>query len=226
MTATTRERPILFSGPMVRATLDGRKTVTRRVIGWKPFDVWIDGEGWRKHDLDGCDQIGPISGSTRWGIGRDGKMRGDARGPAGEVGDHLWVRETWAIRGHDGSEDGTVSINRAIVAYQANGDEAWRWICDRDPEDDCEQFERPTDRWVPSIHMPRWASRLTLEVVSVRAERLHEITDDDALAEGVADREAFAALWDSINGERPGCAWSDDPWVWRIEFRRVEVPRG
>ena len=71
------------------------------------------------------------------------------------------------------------------------------------------------------------SSRLTLDVVSVRAERLEEISDADALLEGVESRDAFMALWESINGERPGCSWEDNPWVWRVEFRRVEeVSRG
>lgn len=114
----------------------------------------------------------------------------------------------------------------APLAYDADGP-ATLWLD--------EVWEGWSNRARPSIHMPRWASRLTLEVVDVRAERLHAVTDDDALAEGVDRTNAsipgyartrFARLWDSINGERPGCAWSDDPWVWRIEFRRVEVARG
>ena len=93
-------------------------------------------------------------------------------------------------------------------------------------------------RWVPSIFMPRWASRLTLRVTDVRVERVQEISGEDVLAEGVQMRHiekweewlhrddaavvAFGELWDSINGKRPGCAWGDDPWVWAVTFERID----
>lgn len=197
-----KERPILFSGPMVRAILDGRKTQTRRVmrVGWHP-----------SHGLDGC--------------------------PYGKPSDRMWVRETWA----------GVRVGRyAPIFYRAScaGDE-----CDFvDPRDDSISRVKIA-KWRPSIYMPREASRITLEVIEVRAQRLHEISDSDARAEGVVpgriaadedgperigyvlgdddggcvlyptEGDAFAVGWDTLNGER--APWSSNPWVWAITFRRA-----
>ena len=176
-------RPILFGGPTVRAILDGRKTVTRRVVA----------------------------------------LRTSKRCPYGAPGGRLWVREAWAVAPEldDYSPSHLASLPdlSRVVCYRADGENI---------------LGADLGRWRSSIHMPWWASRLDLEVVDVRPERLHDITDEDALAEGVdwgettpapggpcAPAEAFARLWDEINGKRPGCAWRDDPWVWRVAFRRV-----
>lgn len=181
-----KERPILFSGEMVRAILDGRKTQTRRVV----------------------------------------KQRGDCSGsveqcPYGQPGERLWVRETWATEGTD--ETSTLPL---------------QFKADRSDWPKC-------SKWRPSIHMPRWASRITLEIESVRVERLQKITEEDAKAEGTRDdalvhyyceegtdddpignhrcnwRYAFSRLWESINAKR-GFGWDANPWVWVITFRRVE----
>lgn len=165
------ERPILFSAPMVRAVLAGRKSQTRRVIRL-PFS-----RGW----------LGPC--------------------PYGIPGHSLWVKETWA-RHPDG--DG--------VVYRAT-DPGW---------DDEGQI-----KWRPSIYMPRTASRITLETTGVRAERLQDISERDAMSEGVerdgagwrnyyhvAARDSFASLWDSINGKR--APWASNPWVWVVTFARKE----
>ncbi len=223
-----RERPILFSGAMVRAILDGRKTQTRRLLNVPPppgTTQLLTGIE-REHD--------------RWWPtdGRD--YTGDAiRCPYGAPGDRLWVRETFAAAGQ-------------LVAYDADG---WRGaVCDdgaggrlRIPHgfvstthDDAIRrgnaeklgarfgLQRFGGRWRPSIHMPRWASRLTLEITGVRVQRLQDITEEDAIAEGVrlapdqfapSAVSAFAFLWDEINADR--APWASNPWVWAISFRRL-----
>jgi hypothetical protein len=188
-----RERPILFSGPMVRAILEGKKTQTRRVMRPQP-DIrnwrWT-GERWEKY--------------LGYPLGHDVPL-----GPYGAVGDRLWVRETWMAE-HFPSAPGEVYYH-----YRADNTGAGSgWTAAK--------------MWKPSIHMPRKASRLTLEVTDVRVEQLQSISEMDARAEGMelpADsprnfRRVFAALWDEINGKRPGCTWADNPWVWAVTFERV-----
>lgn len=163
-----KERPIIFSGEMVRAILAGRKTQTRRVI--KPQPVIQDGVAFFKTGQ---------------------------RCPYGQIGDRMWVREAW-IR------------NSGVPAYRAD-DPSW---------------PGETPKWKPSIHMPRWASRITLEIVNVRVERLQDITVGDAWAEGCPNSDVnvipdwFIPLWAGINAAR-GNGWDDNPWVWAIEFKRV-----
>jgi hypothetical protein len=214
------ERPILFSGAMVRAILDGRKTQTRRVVKLVGSDVIeerVVGSGEATSEVSW-----PFD--TTWADGDDGSPWYAC--PYGEPGDRLWVRETWA---HDGS--------KAPPLYRAS------WQCKRDyPGVPC---EHGPDRWRPSIHMPRWASRITLEVTGVRVERLQAISEADAIAEGVerADvvinghnegtryrdytgpndpsewfnsaRASFRSLWECINGPD---SWEVNPWVWCVEF--------
>lgn len=148
----------------------------------------------------------------------------------GVVGDRLWVRERWAA--HWMYDDVKATNARSQYPddnrwYQADGPDA--------PGSQGCPSEGRRGRWRPSIHMPRWASRLTLEIASVRVERVQSITEADARAEGcrvtyggplgtavVADaRDQFRGLWDEINGARSGCSWADDPWVFAISFRRL-----
>jgi hypothetical protein len=227
-----RERPILFSAPMVRAILAGTKTVTRRIVK-------------RPGDLDMQEsKLGPPQ-STKVGVGGyggvvfgDGVGRGTVtipvRCPYGSPGDRLWVREMHAqfVVG-----EGLERPVPECVAYRAT--------CDDDGSFDYvngrgEHMRLKVTKWTPSIHMPRWASRITLDVVSVRVERLHEITEDDARREGVeplpferklypskhaasvtewSHRAAFQLLWESINGAG---SWRSNPWVWRVEFQRKD----
>ncbi|MDX7275307.1 morphogenetic protein [Serratia marcescens] len=194
-----KERPVIFNGEMVHAILDGRKTQTRRVINPQPTLSERTGFNWN---------------GAAYGIGstyRD-TVRNFANCfkvcPFGQVGDRLWVRETWAPESID-AEDGSYSPDYRATA---NG--------------------QPLDgRWTPSIHMPRWASRILLEITGVRVERLNDISDGDAIREGcsAADMKSgdcvsdvFARLWSSIYGEE---SWRANPWVWVIEFRRVEVEK-
>ena len=211
------EKPILFSAPMVRATLEGRKSQTRRIIKPQP-DAVLDGEPY-------------------WHIGGYRTRIGAKRPfvcPYGQPGDRLWVRETCRAEELPSGLDG--------VRYLA---------------DDCfipiENTEAASDAWlslaaygqrlsghhkcrkVPDIHMPRWASRITLEITGIRVERLRDINEADATAEGwtrrddltsddgvhrEAAREWFMDIWESING--PG-SWCANPWVWVVEFRRIEL---
>lgn len=180
-----KEIPIIFSAPMVRAILAGKKHQTRRLV--KPDGVLVDGGGQ------------PFT--QRWDGSEQVNWRRDVRCPYGVAGDKLWVRETWR---HQASPH-TVS--------------SCRYRVDETPENDHYQ-------WRPSIFMPRWASRITLEVTSVRAERLQEISEADAAAEGIAHVPPdsrlvplYAQLWDSLNAKR--APWASNPWVFVVSFQRL-----
>ncbi|MFP4615538.1 MAG: hypothetical protein ACLFRB_06650 [Thiohalorhabdus sp.] len=228
--------PIIFQDAMVRALLKGRKTQTRRVV--KPQLEWLDKK--------------PFFGA--WGYRRgkqylhvggdyhpDGWERIKAGCPYGKPGDLLWVREAWhspkkCLAGYDGMNgpDCGWRRDRNLVIYREG---AWyqegRFVANH-PKGDPE-------RWIPSIHMPRWASRLTLRLTDVRVERVQAISEEDAKAEGAplahfgeafevpdifsgwgwfpdrAHHYGFQGLWDSINGPR-GFGWDANPWVWVLEF--------
>ena len=225
------ERPILFSGPMVRTILAGRKTVTRRIMNPQPTGtagkVWPDEDRW---------QWPSALARTMVDINEARSLS-----PYGCRGDRLWVRETWRYHGwtEDGApwikyaaDDSTRLVERIPDEWSDRLADIWA-----DLSDDANMAidGRAADRkWRPSIFLPRWASRITLEVVGVRVERLQEIDADDVLAEGVdvpCDGECgatpcaiaiprFVALWDGINGDR--ASWASNPWVWRVEFRVVQ----
>lgn len=193
MTTAVRERSILFSGPMVRAILEGRKTQTRRLINPQPqrFGFWVK----ENELLQAC--------------------------PYGEPGDLLWVRETWQMfRVYEDTWNGGYEAdlwNGPIPRERPN--HAWITYAADDPGG------RP---WRPSIHMPRWASRITLRVTGVWIERLCEITTADAESEGfspiyygsaVSAIEPFAEAWNAMYSKR-GLGWSDNPWVWVVEFEK------
>lgn len=193
------DRPILFSGPMVRAILDGRKTQTRRVLKPQPvipFSTFSD------HILDEPDTV---IGPDGFSVIKAGKERRIKIPYA--PGDRLWVREAWrtviAYEDLAPSEMG----GEEPIKYEANG--AWEthgW-CD---------YGRP-GRYRQGMHMPRWASRLTLTVTDVRVQQVQEISDEDAIAEAVLEAEAFRDLWDSLNAAR-GFGWDQNPWVVAISF--------
>jgi hypothetical protein len=226
-----KERPILFNGSMVRALLDGSKTQTRRVVKPQPADIIAQpGEGkapaWaivnRPPSTGVCVNV---HGNEDW-----------LRSPYGQPGDRLWVRETWQgpLFGNDDMQayqDDPESFNQPrYCQYAADGGPAPEFMT-MDDELVC--------RWRPSIHVPRWASRILLEIVSVRVERLQDISEADARAEGITDggcvncgepepcgcpnaspdaRDAYVRLWESINGAG---SWDTNPWVWVVEFKRV-----
>lgn len=214
MSAPT-ERPILFSGPMVRAILDGSKTVTRRVAQ--------------------TNEAGRLQRSGRqWHVDDPNAIHAC---PYGAPGDRLWVRETWRVE-------------RALNSCKPSDmDQPYPRDYRADERTQKEQdWHHPAfaGRWRPSIHMPRWASRITLEVTEVRVERLHQITEDEARAEGIrtlpdqdpedpsawwesapgvhqarSARSSFRKLWSSINADR-GFGWDTNPYVWVVRFRRIE----
>ncbi|KPC52999.1 hypothetical protein [Amantichitinum ursilacus] len=207
-----KERPILFSAPMVSALLDGRKTMTRRIM--KPQMSYEDVCGmfaaWSY----------PIT-ATKFLIWPNAKDKIIELCPYGRPGDRLWVRETWR---------GLVTINSPHEPRQLG---VARYVPD---QKHCVRVEylatrdRDNDLWRPSIHMPRWASRILLEITDVRVELLQSMDPSDVEREGVTHpdermtcREAierFTAAWDGIHG--PG-SWDENPWVWVIEFVRVEA---
>lgn len=188
------ERPIIFSGPMVRAILAGTKTQTRRVVKPQPSS------GVRYSPF--------VPSGIEDGHGRE--LR-----PRYCVGDTLWVRETWCPV-DDTSMGGEKWIDyRATPRYSAEHPAGW--------------YEAPDDaealKWNASMFMPRWASRITLEVTDVRVQRVQEISEADARAEGMESCTAYdqyRALWDLLNAKRD-YSWSSNPWVWAITFRRIEA---
>ena len=219
-----KERPILFSAPMVRALLDGSKTQTRRIV--KP--QWAD--------VDAVSQMPCLDRYLKCVVSGDSGIWEDEHGlnerrkcPYGVPGDRIWVRETWKLAryGYYGPPPASPEDSAsAMVQYRA--DDAKQLV----PAGDV-KMAKMTGAWRPSIFMPRWASRLTLEVTAVRVERLQEISEEDAKAEGVrADSwdypvstrpatSAYRTLWDSLNAKR-GYGWAVNPWVWKISFRRVQ----
>ena len=197
-----KERPIIFNTEMVKAILEGRKTMTRRVIKpqpnkpegtahdweWKPAGMLCYDDYFRSHAVNYC--------------------------PYGQVGDGLWVRETWL---EDEKADSIEAVHGHIY-YKA---------------DYIKTFEKTI--WRPSIFMPRWASRIDLEITDIRVERLQEISDEDMLAEGCASTHYtqkgdevyidawqlinyFPKVWDSLNAKR-GYSWESNCWVWVISFK-------
>lgn len=206
----SKERPILFSAPMVRAILDGKKTQTRRVMKPQPEIkpiALIDRAG---------DPFVDDLGRWVWSTGM-----AEFACPCGQPGDRLWVRETWAAS-LDTDGDMTEPIfYRAThsgdlrASFEPRATEIWDTV--------------GNTGWRPSIFMPHWASRITLEITGIRIERLQDISLDDMRAEGVRpDTEAsllwretlaanFRTLWDEINGAR-GYPWSSSPWVWVVSF--------
>lgn len=216
-----KERPILFSGPMVRAILDGRKTQTRRVVKPQPLHEEFAVCKYHKTLVDKKGNTYP-SDEDRFGIcDVDGEWSVEC--PYGQVSDRLWVREAWAV---SNIYDDTRPANICKELLKENPGKAPTKV--KYPASDSLSSGI---RIRPSIHMPRWASRITLEITGVRVERLNDISKADAIAEGIEDVDPrtadkfaipgvlyrFQHLWESING--PG-SWADNPWVWAIEFRK------
>jgi len=215
-----KERPILMSGPMVRAILDGRKTQTRRVLKPQPCPdpARMEAMGEEGYANIPGHAFVPTSSSGKVGIFQPPFYFC----PYGQPGDRLWVRETFFCNSSDYPEP--TEHARENLYCRADGHHTR----------DCEQ-EDLDNHWKPSIFMPRWASRLTLEITDVRVERLRNISEGGIFAEGVgpdpADmddwsmvddtREDFARLWDSLNAGR-GFGWNTNCWVFVLAFKKVE----
>lgn len=218
-----KERGMIFNADMVRAILDGRKTQTRRPIKWKQTRFT---------------EIGEREDGSKWPWSEDAEHACDFWHPCpfGAVGDRIWVRETFQGPLFDYDlmdnycKDPTPFEKPEFCVYKADGVPAPEFY-DADDELHC--------CWRPSIHMPRWASRILLEITGVRVERLNSIRDVDAMREGIQNLttcshsdfgipgvvnaqhpvRAFQLLWESIYGAD---SWRSNPWVWVIEFKRVE----
>ncbi|QLV92607.1 hypothetical protein HV270_11085 [Citrobacter freundii] len=225
------ERGMIFNGDMVQALLDGRKTQTRRIMAIQP-----------EHSELGLRRV--IDSKNVRDNGKYFWSQSDARGlkmrskvfgcPYGEVGDRIWVRETYQGPLFDFDQmdayckDSTPFEKAQFCIYKADGKPAPEFF-DADDNLHC--------CWRPSIHMPRWASRILLEITDVRVERLNAISQADAIAEGAPpshpsidcvsqeygfpdfSRSWFGQTWQHIYGEE---SWQANPWVWVIEFKRIE----
>jgi hypothetical protein len=224
-----KERPILFSAPMVRAILEGRKTQTRRVMKPQPT---IEGNcfSWEGHRPNS--KLGAFHSYNHDSETTNIFLSGSCH--LGTVGDRLWVKETWLPKiahtcGPDGCDCCDVSVE-----YIADGASIFfpdneitpHWVM---------PVAAQKGKNVPSLFMPRWASRILLEITDIRVERLNDISEQDAIAEGCVStavvneagddytglyaKEHYFELWDSIHGEG---SWLINPWVWCINFKVIE----
>lgn len=240
-----RESPIFFNGPMVRAILDGTKTQTRRVVKWRHPEPGLN------HSCSGLIVYSYTPNTfTLESQGNAGCecRSGPTRCPYGQVGDRLWVRETF-VQGYD--IDPVSDLPKVVdengndlpmkTWYRASDDIGWS-------DDNGYMANTP---WKPSIHMPKSAARIWLEVTNVRVERLHAISKQDAKHEGISTVhfrpcdgwprcdgymagpddgqtslhttavKAFSELWETINGTG---SWDTNPFVWVVEFKQIPAP--
>jgi len=216
---------------MVRAILEGRKTQTRRIVTDKHFKrLGLERDGDFIYTTDGPLWNGEFEGGrVPWC-------------PYGTVGDRLWVRETWARVNSECGPGFAYKADSAFIQPEFDGKNFGAgpsFNYEKYPGDYCMWYSDLVGgadasegyRWTPSIHMPRWASRITLEITGVRVERLNEISEEDAIAEGVVfgtgkpnecrtcAKGAFMDLWNAINGAD---SWMENPWVWRIAFKVIK----
>lgn len=236
-----KERGMIFNGEMVRAILNGCKTQTRRIV--KGADGAV--KFCKEWDINGEEIFVVLGEKDHTGMN---PVLGAIPCPFGAVGERIWVRETWGVVSHELDKDGRIQpwtpdrpatvihempfgngYYSGHAIYAADGDFTWG---------DDDGYEDGRSCWKPSIHMPRWASRILLEITDVRVERLNAISQEDAQAEGMeltgwrptySDPDSggevwtpydnFARLWESIYGEG---SWKANPWVWVVEFKLIE----
>ncbi len=251
----TTTHPILFTADMVRAILEGRKTQTRRIIKPQPRQDASGGWQYGKDYRNSCSAAASPATDVLFPY----------ECPYGQPGHHLWVRETWLPAAWD-AQEGMVKFmykdqtkSKWIQPYQDDPDgekfdKLWLSICDelarkgikpgKDGMYNFQGIEQPLS-WRPAIHMPRAASRIHLQITDIRAQRLHDITEADAIAEGIEENsgkyrhyncpskfaplfdcepiESYRTLWEKINGPH---SWEQNPWVWAITFRVCPPSRG
>ena len=208
-------KSLLLTDEMVRAILDGRKTRTRRPVKPQPEEIIFEGMT--------ASLLPPLSDC-----------------PLGQGGDRLWVRETFCLEHQVESDQPPPFTDGRPIRWEFAGMESdpegadSMWLqphyraTDPTPELAYEDSDgEPTVRWKSSIHMPRWASRITLEITEIRVERVQEITEEEAISEGffpddgVSEVYCFSEAWDSLYAKK-GLGWYANPWVWVLTFRRVE----
>ncbi|MDV1214346.1 hypothetical protein VC596_09040 [Citrobacter freundii] len=224
------ERGMIFNAEMVRAILDGRKTQTRRVVKFKPrepgFNLNFSGLK-LGHYRTGDASSGYVLAS-RGAMGCWNDKTFPAHCPYGQPGDRIWVRETFRVHSR--------ATDLATLVYKASERQSWTEQTHRVPVSVCNK-PAVIEKWTPSIHMPRWASRILLDITDVRVERLNSISQADSIAEGAPpshpsidvvsrqfgypdfSRSWFGQTWQSIYGDD---SWQANPWVWVIEFKRIE----
>lgn len=238
-----KERPILFNTEMVKAILEGRKTQTRRVVKSDKAHlrqkVCREGscfpheflENWMFYDSYDLDEIGRESNCI--------SDRNVIKCPFGNEGDRLWVRETWHVE--PGVTGWSMDENEPCtgwIEYKAGGSKEvtapnFESVQNCFPKGEVDWDFLPYD-WRPSIFMPRWASRILIEITNIRVERLNDISVEDAKAEGfdysthpsaiemgyaIGAKTNFRFTWEQIYGQN---AWNKNPWVWVVEFRVIE----
>lgn len=228
MTGSERSkvRPILFSGEMVRAILAGRKAQTRRVLKPQPTynAPWWTATGRLSIGGQPCSEFRT---NTQTEMAR---VLESLLCPYGVPGGRLWVRETWAETDSDGGPAIAYKAGGYLIHGATGSRQAGDWKDETFPGDAGKVY--PPDRWRPSIHMPRWASRLTLKITEVRVQRLQEISEEDARAEGVIPSHEIAHRVPPPGDTRARCRfaitwsnphhdWNSNPWVWAITFRRM-----
>ena len=208
----TKCRPIIMSSDSVRAILDGRKTQTRRVVNEQPENLYpvvtvefLEGrKGWRYRYSD----------PDRKHSGGSGFLM---KCSFGAPGDRLWVREAFWLR------QWSDNFKNIQVAYDRPAERTKYILADKG--ESFEEFltkRKFSNGWQNPMFMPRWASRLTLEITNVRCERVQKIALNDVWDEGYKTITDFKEAWDALNGKRKGCSWNDNPWVFVLEFKKIE----
>lgn len=206
----SKERPIIFNSDMVRAILDGRKTQTRRPVKFPKNNCKFP-----FHSVENT----TFKDKQVWTF-HTGEEFLPIKSAFGQPGDRLWVRETFKVTRFSGAPAITYKADNAL-------------ILEKIPFSDSSLFINFADKWKPSIHMPRWASRITLEITHVRVERVMDISEEDIKAEGINDnqhiidkvpslKDSFHFLWDSIYQD----GWKRNDWVWVIEFKALTNKKG